>query len=178
MLFTELMGLVHDEHGRISVSELAKLMPGTPGEVLQDVYSDHGRNGDFQHLYGHWEVDRIVWRELQVRAAVLCTVSINPNFKRWFDAVKQRPLAGYAARKWSVIDKREDVVRHWRTYGTWKRTPVCVDESLVATQSRYHLVEGHTRLATLDGLVQVGAIKRESEHRIWLGSLHQIRQKQ
>ena len=173
MLFRDLMGLKYDNTGRIRLDELALRLPETPDEVLEDVYADHGRKGEFQNLYGNWDLCRISWREVHLKAGVLCGASINPDFQEWYESVRQKAISGYGNRGFSVIDTREEVVAHWSEHKTWKRTPICVDKSLIRTQSEVHVVEGHTRMATLNGLVQIGVIEKDTEHRIWLGSRQQ-----
>ena len=170
MRFRNLTRLEYDYSGRIQANELTRLLPATPDDVLHDLYAEHGRNGEFQDLYGNWNLCRISWREVHLNAVVLCDASMNPSFRRWYEAVKERPISGYETGGWSVIDTREDVVAHWARHRTWKRAPICVDKSLIPTQKTVHLVEGHTRMGTLNGLVQIGAIQENSEHRIWLGS--------
>ena len=173
MLFRDLMRLECDDGGRIQSHELTRLLPDTPDDVLQDLYADHGRKQEFQDLYGDWDLCRISWKEVHLNAIVLCGASINPEFNPWYECVKHRPISGYQTQGFSVIDTRKDVVAHWSKHRTWRRAPICVDKSLIQTQSTVHVVEGHTRVATLNGLVQLGIIQKDSEHRVWLGSRQQ-----
>jgi hypothetical protein len=50
------------------------------------------------------------------------------------------------------------------------RSPVLIKGALVGRSSKLHLVEGHTRLGTLLGLLSAGVIAPESRHLVWVGT--------
>jgi hypothetical protein len=70
---------------------------------------------------------------------------------------------------WSCIDVRTEVVAHWQEHRTWLSPPVFLDGTLVGSENPYRLVEGHTRVAILKGLLEHGLIEPDSTHRIWYG---------
>ena len=169
MLFRDLMDVTHDTCDRIDRRELERLLPSTPGDVLEDLYSDHGRKVDSQRLYGALDINRMSWMRVSAVARSICDASMHPEFERWYRTVVNRCLENYSSSGWPCIDTRPDVVRHWSEHRTWRRAPVFFDESVIHRGRPLHLVEGHTRSATLTGLVSVGALREESEHSIWLG---------
>jgi hypothetical protein len=169
MKFCDLLSQAYNkETGIIYADPLLNLLPETPLEVIEQVYSHHGRNDEFQGQYGELELSSIVWVSAPLPAAEIIQASFYPSFTKWFRDVEARPLV-FEKRGWRCIDSRADVIEHWSEHQTWLHQPVLVQGLPPATAGRLHLVEGHTRVALLSGLVKAGVISPRSEHQVLVG---------
>lgn len=170
MKFHELLKLKHDRNSLvIDEGEIAALLPSTPQEVIQQVYSDHGMKSEFQDQYGSLELSNISWEKVSLTAAEIAICAYNERFSSWFKNVEQRPAA-FANQGWTCIDTRRAVVDYWQSHKTWRVPPVFLCGAfLLSTHKELRLVEGHTRVALLRGLLSNGVISSDSKHEIWLG---------
>jgi hypothetical protein len=175
MLFSDLMSFPYDRgSGTIDLVALQSALPNTPESVCRQFYADHGRKQVFQDLYANVRLDRIIWSSVSLTASDLVTASMNPDFRRWFDSVSHR-AEDVLTDGWRSVDLRRDVVRHWELYGTWVTPPVMIDASVIGLSGSLHLVEGHTRVGLLSGLLRQGVISGESAHLVWLGAAVEIK---
>lgn len=89
MRFTDLMSLpFNDRTDVILLDAVRQALPGTPEDVVEQLYVDHGRKEDFQNLYGHLALDEISWKLESLTASELSLVSYNPNYRNWFEGVR------------------------------------------------------------------------------------------
>ncbi len=171
MIFSDLTALPYDRRsGIIDLAALRRALPETPEPVAQQFYADHGRKDEFQNVYRGLRIDHLAWRLVSRTATDLVSASMNPDFRRWFDAVSER-AAGVAVDGWRVIDGRKAIVAHWEQHRTWILPPVLLDGALMLASPALHLVEGHTRVGLLSGLLRSGILPGTSLHSIWCGSL-------
>jgi hypothetical protein len=171
MKFAALCALPYDAGtDRIDIESLRTELPDIPNAVLVQFCADHGRNSEFQKQYGHLDLGEIAWTLRSTSAREICECSMNEVFRSWFEEVSQR-AAQFPRRRWACIDVRREVQEHWRSHATWIESPVMIDGSLVGPGSALHLVEGHTRVGLLAGLVQRSIVAPESIHSIWLGEI-------
>lgn len=169
MRFADLMALPFDGRTeRILANAVREALPATPEDVIEQVYVDHGRKEDFQKLYGHLALDEITWKLQSLIATELSLVSYSPNYRTWFDGVRRR-VDRFPKEQWSCIDVRPAIREHWALYRTWLRPPVLIHGHHVRSLAALHLVEGHTRLALLEGLTVAGIISFKSTHQVWIG---------
>lgn len=169
MKFADLMNLRFDESTNVICHDaLCEVLPNTPSEVLEQVFRDHGRNGEFQALYGHIEIDRINWTCVSKSADELCRSGMNKQFRPWFNNVAAR-AAQVTTEGWKAVDIRAEVRKQWETERTWLRAPVFFDAQLVVRRPGLFLVEGHTRLGLLSGLTKQGIVSQASLHTVWIG---------
>jgi hypothetical protein len=166
--FADLLRLPTDSSGRPQRAALEAAGLPIPSEVLEQVLHDHGANREFQTQYGHLDLRRITWALQPFAAGDLVTASVHPRFQPWVESVARR-AHHVVADDWQELDARPSVVEHWRSLRTWQRSPVFLDAALVGSGTGIHLVEGHTRLGALIGLVHVGLIDVGSLHAVWLG---------
>ena len=169
MKFRDLLSKPYNEDtGIICADSLRILLPETPLEVIEQVYSHHGRKGEFQEQYAELELSSIVWDSVLISAEEIIRASFYPGFASWFLNVEARPLE-FKKRGWRCIDTRADVVEHWANHQTWSLQPVLIQGLQPAVAGRLHLVEGHTRVALLKGLVNSGVLNPKSEHQVYVG---------
>jgi hypothetical protein len=170
MLFENLLDLKCDkDNGIIDRDELVKLFPNTPGDVITQLYSDHGRNEYFQVQYKNIDLQKIKWELKQVKAIELVKCSYYEEYQNWFEG-RTHKLDNFNKKNWDCIDTRQEVVKYWRENNTWLRKPIFINASLIKKDNKFHLVEGHTRVGILKGAVQNGILDIESTHEIWYGN--------
>ncbi|MDH2178240.1 hypothetical protein [Stenotrophomonas sp. GD03654] len=168
MLFSSLMNLSYAESGRIELDALRQALPSTPEDILIQVYADHGRNCAFQKQYGHLDISRIEWQLDRVPAEEIVVCTVWRDFQDWFDSVAARVNA-FATHGWKCVDVRADVRLSWECERTWIRPPILLGGVLAPYAPRLHLVEGHTRIGLLRGLIAAGVLSGMSEHLVWIG---------
>ncbi len=170
MKFSDLLTQPFNENtGIIDLKTILSVTPNTPEQVAQQFYSDHGRKENFQSLYGKLNIEKIQWSLTHLRAAELLNCSINKDFEPWVLSVSKRAQR-FPEHGWRCIDSRKDVQMHWANFGTWAVKPVLLSGPLAHTKKDLHLVEGHTRIGTLKGLISQGIISINSTHEAWIGS--------
>lgn len=170
-LFSDLMNLPHTDGNRISFNELKSNLPNTPDAVLRDVYSDHGRKAEFQTQYGRIAIDALEWNLVNYKAKQIIQCTAYSLFELGRLIPVSRWIDNFGSKGWSCIDTRQEVVEQWKLKQTWLSPPYLLQGKILGKKSDLHLVEGHTRLGILKGLVNQGLVEEESLHMIWYGRL-------
>lgn len=174
MKFSDILALPYDPgSGSPSFEAVTAALPHAPDEVVEQFYVDHGRNPDFQAQYADVELGAIIWTKARIPASELIAASKYERFEPWFNSVAKR-FAAFPEKGWAAIDRRRPVVEHWERNGSWAVPPVFVSGELLGRATKLHLVEGHSRLATLAGGVGCGLVRPESIHEIWLGAAKDV----
>lgn len=168
MRFCDLLNLPYDSAANIDRDSLKRCLPDTPDDVLTQVYADHGRKDDFQSQYGELDITSLRWEKRAFSAAEIAASCYYNHFSNWMDAVEQR-VAQFSTHGWACIDKRPDVVAYWQAHKTWLRFPVFIAGHLIGVPTSLRLVEGHTRVGLLRGLIKANVLPTSSPHEIWLG---------
>ena len=168
--FADLLDLPYNpDTGKIDIQILRNLLPNAPESVLLQLFHEQGRNPDFQNQYKHLKLHDIYWSEVQLKATEIITCTVLPSCKRWFDEVGER-TAEFPAKGWRCIDERKDVRTHWQKFETWLIPPVMLSSDIFSLGSALHLVEGHTRIGLLSGLVRNNVLQSASVHTVMLGT--------
>lgn len=152
----------------IDMNGLRKVLPNTPEDVLQQVYSDHGRKDEFQSNYKALEISAIKWHLVPVEAHLLASADMYEMFRRWFENVRER-ANDFPSMGWKCIDARPAVNQHWEKNHTWLTPPIFIRGSMKSSPTPLYLMEGHSRVGALAGLVRSGVIAPDSNHCVWLG---------
>jgi len=174
MKFSDLLDLTFDEsENTIDLDELGQKLPNTPKDVLSQFYSDHGRNNEFQSEYANIEIDLLQWNLIEIDAETIVKSSIHPNFRGWFEAVSNRAKR-FSNERWESIDCRLEVRDYWQTNRTWMISPIFLDGQIIDSESKFHLVEGHTRVGLLDGLLKHDILPKSQLHTIWVATKNAI----
>jgi hypothetical protein len=168
MKFSDLLNLPHNGSDVIQAEEIADRLPDCP-PVVREVYSDHGRNYEFQKAYGSIKISKLKWHLTPLAASVIVECSIKPFATQWVGNVARR-VDNFSSEGWSCIDVRPNIVEHWCKSKTWLVPPVFFDTTVVSEQGRLHLVEGHTRISALRGLISHRILEAASVHHVWLGT--------
>ena len=168
MYFEELLNLKKDECGLMDFNELLNLLPNTPEDVLSQFFYDHGRNCDFQEQYAHLEINKLKWREIELKADEIIKCSFYEHYSDYIFEVSER-LNKFKEEDFFCIDIRKEVVDNWEKEKTWLKIPIFLDAKLLEKSNKLHLVEGHTRFGILKGLLSKKIISKDSIHKIWFG---------
>lgn len=157
---------------RCTNSEVLQLaLPNTPIDVINDFLIDHHGNSDFLDQYSNLNLSLLKWDRAYLTGEELAYVSYFPKFSTYFNNCKKKAV-DFQLKGWRCIGQPENVVQHWKEFKTWEASPILIDASLVSVQSsKLHLVEGHTRLATLIGLIAQGLISPSDKHTCWIGQV-------
>ena len=170
MKFKDLLNLQYGINSDlIDKKELMRILPKTPEDVIEQFYSDHGRKDSFQNQYEKIDLSRIMWSLLSVRADKLSDCSY---YKRFETRVNACAAWGdhIANEGWDYLNFYPvKVVNSWKTAKSWFRIPIMINGNLINLDSTYHLVEGHSRLGLLKGLVRSAILENASSHKIWYG---------
>lgn len=173
MKFSDLLDLTFDEGNIIDLDELGQKLPNTPKDVLSQFYSDHGRNNEFQSGYANVEIDLLQWNLMEIDAETIVKSSMYPNFRGWFETVSNRAKR-FSNEGWESIDCRLKVRDYWQTNSTWMISPIFLDGQIIDSESKFHLVEGHTRVGLLDGLLKYDILPKSQLHTIWVATKNAI----
>jgi hypothetical protein len=144
------------------------LLPGTPPTV-REMYSDHGRKEQIQRQYGSITISDITWAKVSLRASEIVECSIYHWFSNWTNNVARRPES-FGKAGWRCIDVRPNIVDYWSKFHTWLEPPVLLDASVLGRPHGLHLMEGHTRIGILRGLIFYGVLQPDLKHYIWRGT--------
>lgn len=131
-----------------------------PEEVVRDVLFDHGAKEHILSHYGHLDLQSLRWSIEACSAATL--ISAKSCFEEYVETVAEHP-------HFTIEHHRATRPHAWE--GTWEVPPYFMVGSLWASPHQgLHLVEGHTRVGILRGLVRLQDIDGASLHRIFLAT--------
>jgi hypothetical protein len=135
-----------------------------PEDVLEQFVIDHGLNEDFQREYADLDLYSIAW-ELND----LSTEQIITSWSKFDNYIAEvaEILRKHANDKPHPPHMTAASWKSWLESGTWRRAPIFLD-SVLARRSGLHLVEGHTRVGVLKGLLDTGLPIRLN-HGCWVG---------
>lgn len=167
MEFKELLELPH-QNEIIDLASLVSKLPSTPNEVLAQFYSDHGRKDTFQSQYRSLTLNNIIWVKKRLKAESILEYNSISEFNSRINAVKNR-VNNFKSDSRDCIDSRKEVIEFWKDNGTWRTPPILIDGTLVGSNSKLWLVEGHTRIGVLMWLIEYNIISKDSYHDIWFG---------
>ena len=163
MKFSDLMDLDLDDAGNICVNDLASKLPETPTDVLEQFYADHGQNSDFQEQYYHLEISGLSWSLCELKYSDIANATVFPDFEHWLNTCTSEAQRVAADIDWSLIGHNASTIAHWKNHNTWSTPPV-----MLINGDNYHLVEGHSRMGCLKGLVESGVLSKEIKHKVWV----------
>ncbi|MBO9523517.1 MAG: hypothetical protein J7518_18455 [Nocardioidaceae bacterium] len=122
-----------------------------PDDVVEQWLFDFANWGPFLDDYGHIDLTLLHWEEevLPARAFLIMTTGRS-------DADLLDYFAADADRQ-SEIRSDQGVPQHWERAGTWLRSPLLIDRSLVnPSADGLEVIEGRTRVGVLRGFLTAG----------------------
>jgi hypothetical protein len=156
-----LLNLKYDKDTNfIDIESLFEKFPETPFDVLQYLYSEHGRSEEIQGEYGNINLDEIVWRSELWTANMYQRVSVIPDNK---SSVKENIDKGILAAEndWKTVGVLQNTLNFWKDNNSWASPPFLLSPT-VSPDSRNRLAEGHSRLGFLIGLLKRNAINKNA----------------
>lgn len=137
-----------------------------PTAVVKQFLFDHGATSEFIKLYGHLDLNGIVWELRTVQASELVAASHYAGFTRVEEVAGHPHYTLKLYRSPELLALRPDP---WTN--TWAEPPIFIEGALRRPRQRQlHLVEGHTRLGVLQGLLMLGEVAADSVHEAFIGS--------
>lgn len=142
-----------------------------PNLVIEQFYLDHNNNDSFLELYGNIDLRTIKWALVEVSTENILAIddaATCPDFVK--DISENATL--YNERGDEMIDIRNDVIQGWKNNGTWITPPIFIDGTKLKKQTKkLHLVEGHTRVGNLKGIVTNKLFELADFHKIYYGAI-------
>jgi len=168
MYFREILYFRRTSAGTVPLEVLHALELPMPEDVLEQFVFDHGTKDDFQQQYGHMDLHAMRWDLLSIRGDEILACSVYPRFAEWMETAAGRtrvvPSAG-----WKDVLLPPGAAKNWQDHRTWMRGPVMLRGDLAGADRPLHLVEGHTRVGALRGLVESGSLPSSDVHLVWVG---------
>ena len=153
---------------RVRPDVLTAISLPMPDDVLEQFVYDHGLKGAFQKQYGHLDLDLLHWSLEHLAGSEIVKASVYAGFDR-HEQVRQQVAAAATSSEWDAPCLPGGAAAGWKREGTWSRPPVFLVGALVGSDSELHLVEGHTRLGALMGLLDIERLPPEAGHAVWVG---------
>lgn len=166
MKFSDLLQLPFDSYtNKIPIELLRDCLPSTPESVLVQVFHEHGRNQELHSHFGSMDLSTITWSEQKLPGAQIADCWVKPESLSWVNTAASR-VQLFHAQGWHCIDYRKIIAKHWEINGTWQLAPVLL---FIAPESALILLEGHTRIGILRGLISNGIIDAVALHDVFVG---------
>lgn len=129
-----------------------------PVVVARDVLFDHGHKDHMIRQYDHLDLRVIRWVLTALPASELV------NATSWYGLTVEAQHTHWKIDRYRSL--RRDA---WD--GTWAVPPYLIDGALLQTpQVALHVVEGHTRIGILTGLVTLGEMDPLTQHKVWIAT--------
>ena len=136
-----------------------------PLDVFEQLFHDHAVNDAFAAVVQFIDWASVQWEDTELSGIALRGVAIPRPYQHAVDEARWRTLAE------GVQDDRAEIVEHWRTAGTWLRSPILVAGEAFGSSLTDECLVGFTRLGNLLGLLDRQAIPEYATHRVWLGTI-------
>jgi hypothetical protein len=134
-----------------------------PIDVFEQLFFDHHGDDDFAGLMRFVDWADVAWDERQLSGVALRRVAVPRAYQHAVDEARWRTLEE------GLQDERPEIIEHWRTAGTWLRSPILVAGDVTGTSLGNECLVGFTRLGNLLGLLDRQDIPEDAAHRVWLG---------
>ncbi|WP_298941281.1 hypothetical protein [uncultured Psychromonas sp.] len=145
-----------------------------PKSVIEQFYVDHSDKFQFQELYGAIDLNLIEWELLEIPASKILNLGSSATHPDFILEVAE-DASHYDEIGDAAIDCREDVLDHWKQFGTWVTPPIFIKGEIIGKpEIELHLVEGHTRVGCLYGLTKYKIIDVSKTHKVYLGKLKSV----
>jgi hypothetical protein len=140
-----------------------------PTEVFAQLFHDNSGDEGFASAVGSVDWANVLWEETMLSGLALRRVAVPRTYQHAVDEARWRTLQE------GVKDSRPQIIEHWRTAGTWLRSPILVAGEVMGSPVSRECLVGFTRLGNLLGLLDRQQLSERSLHRVWLGRQHFVR---
>jgi hypothetical protein len=134
-----------------------------PQEVFAQLFHEKASDEDFAVVVRSVDWGRVSWELAEMSGIALRHMRVDREYQLAVDEARDH------ATCYGIVDKREEVVNHWREAGSWLVPPVVVSADLLGGGSRYELLVGYTRLGNLLGMLDREEVKEAKKHLVWTG---------
>lgn len=169
MKFKDLLKLKSGDDLTLRVETLKQAVPNTPLDVIEQFYSDHGLNSEFQSQYAILDINNLIWSLESLEARTLILASVYNDFNSWFTTCSEKSKRVGVEGDYSLIHNLDSVSSYWKENKTWNRPPIFLAPEVLSNTKGFHLVEGHSRLGALKGLVDGNVLSGSTKHMAWIG---------
>jgi hypothetical protein len=138
---------------------------GCPLDVFEQLFFDHHGDDDFVGVVRFIDWAVVEWEERPLSGVALRRVAVPRPYQHAVDEAWHRTLAE------GMQDNRPEIVEHWRSAGSWLRSPILVAGDVTGTALGNECLVGFTRLGKLLGLLDRQDIPEYATHRVWLGTI-------
>jgi hypothetical protein len=134
-----------------------------PADVFEQLFHDHHGDEDFAAVvrFIDWEI--VGWEETALSGVALRRVAIPRPYQHAVDETRWRTAEE------GVQDDRPEIIEHWKTAGTWLRSPILIAGEVTGTSLDNECLVGFTRLGNLLGLLDRQEVPETAQHRVWIG---------
>jgi hypothetical protein len=134
-----------------------------PADVFEQLF--HGHQGDeaFAGVVRFIDWANVEWEDTELSGVALRRVAIPRPYQRAVDEARWRTAEE------GVQDARPEIIEHWRTAGTWLRSPILIAGEVLGSSLDNQCLAGFTRLGNLLGLLDRQEVLETARHRVWLG---------
>lgn len=132
---------------------------GWPEPVIHQLLLEHGQRQHIESQYGHLHLPSLIWTLESHSASHLASASHE------LTKTRVQTVAADPEKFIALYESKGHVI--WN--GTWQPKPFFIDQSLLQPDLQgLHLMEGHTRLGLLRGLLDAGSVEPDSMHGCWV----------
>lgn len=132
----------------------------SPPDVFEQLFFDHRGDDDFAGAMRFVDWAAVEWEERPLSGVALRRVAVPRAYQHAVDEARYRTLAE------GIQDDRPEIIEHWRTAGTWLRSPILVAGDVTGTSLGNECLVGFTRLGNLLGLLDRQDIPEYAAHRV------------
>jgi hypothetical protein len=134
-----------------------------PIDVFEQLFHDHHGDEDFAAVVRFIDWASVEWEETALSGVALRRVAVPRSYQHAVDEARRRTAEE------GVQDDRPEIIEHWRTAGTWLRSPILIVGEVMGTSLDNECLVGFTRLGNLLGLLDRQEVPEAARHRVWLG---------
>jgi hypothetical protein len=133
-----------------------------PADVFEQLFHEHHGDEAVADVVRLIDWVNVEWEETELSGVALRRVAIPRPYQRAVDEARWRTAEE------GVQDARPEIVEHWRTAGTWLRSPILIAGEVMGLSLDNECLVGFTRLGNLLGLLDRQEVPEAARHRVWL----------
>jgi hypothetical protein len=134
-----------------------------PLDVFEQLFHEHHGDEDFASIVRFIDWANVGWEEMTLSGVALRRVAIPRPYQHAVDEARWRTAEE------GVQDDRPEIVEHWKTAGTWLRSPILIAGEVLGSSLDNECLVVFTRLGNLVGLLDRQEVPEAARHRVWLG---------
>jgi hypothetical protein len=125
-----------------------------PADVFEQLFHDHHGDEDFAAVVRFIDWANVGWEETALSGVALQCVAVPRPYQQAVDEARSRTAEE------GVHDDRPEIVEHWKTAGTWLRSPILIAGEVLGASLDNECLVGFTRLGNLLGLLDRQQVRK------------------